>query len=143
VLSGLDDPRIVAGVIGAGAAGFVTKSASADEISQAIKSVMRGDIVVPAGFAGPPANGPSSDVAQRVAQLTRQQLRVLQMIRQGKLNKQIAFELGVGETTVKAHVSEILRKLGVSSRTQIVIEVAALDFDRLLTGGRPADTGAE
>ena len=52
------------------------------------------------------------------------------MIRQGKLNKQIAHELSVGDSTVKAHVSEILRKLGVLSRTQIVIETAALNFER-------------
>jgi DNA-binding NarL/FixJ family response regulator len=53
------------------------------------------------------------------------------MLRQGLLNKQIAHELGVGETTVKAHVSEILRKLDVASRTQAVIEVSRIDFDKL------------
>ncbi|GMA75411.1 hypothetical protein GCM10025880_18280 [Methylorubrum aminovorans] len=57
-------------------------------------------------------------------------MRVLGMIRQGKLNKQIAYELQVGDSTVKAHVSEILRKLEVISRTQIVIETAYLDFDQ-------------
>jgi len=62
-----------------------------------------------------------------LAKLTPQQLRVLQMLRQGLLNKQIAYELQVGETTVKAHVSEILRKLNVYSRTQAVIEVSKLD----------------
>ena len=64
---------------------------------------------------------------RRLATLTPQQLRVLQMLRQGMLNKQIAYELQVGETTVKAHVSEILRKLNVYSRTQAVIEVSKLD----------------
>ncbi len=59
---------------------------------------------------------------------------MLLMIRQGKLNKQIAHELGVGDSTVKAHVSEILRKLGVISRTQIVIETANLDYDHILAG---------
>ena len=54
------------------------------------------------------------------------------MLRQGLLNKQIAFDLGVGETTVKAHVSEILRKLKVASRTQAVIEAAKIDFDSIL-----------
>ena len=54
------------------------------------------------------------------------------MLRQGLLNKQIAYDLGVGETTVKAHVSEILRKLKVSSRTQAVIEAAKIDFDAIL-----------
>jgi DNA-binding NarL/FixJ family response regulator len=59
-------------------------------------------------------------------------VRVLQMLRQGLLNKQIAFDLGVGETTVKAHVSEILRKLRVSSRTQAVIEASKIDFDAII-----------
>jgi DNA-binding NarL/FixJ family response regulator len=68
-----------------------------------------------------------SDMIRRLATLTPQQMRVLNMLRQGLLNKQIAFELQVGETTVKAHVSEILRKLNVYSRTQAVIEVQKLD----------------
>ena len=63
----------------------------------------------------------------RLATLTPQQLRVTRMIRSGLLNKQIAYELGVGETTIKAHVSEVLRKLDVRSRTQIVIELNKLD----------------
>jgi DNA-binding NarL/FixJ family response regulator len=58
------------------------------------------------------------------------------MLRQGLLNKQIAFELDVGETTIKAHVSEILRKLKVNSRTQAVIEAAKIDFDSILGSSR-------
>jgi DNA-binding NarL/FixJ family response regulator len=73
----------------------------------------------------------TSDIGSRLSSLTPQQLRVLSMLRQGLLNKQIAHELGVGETTVKAHVSEILRKLDVASRTQAVIEVSRIDFDKL------------
>ena len=69
---------------------------------------------------------------ERLSSLTAQQLRVLQMLRGGLLNKQIAYELDVGETTVKAHVSEILRKLKVVSRTQAVIEVSKLDNEDLL-----------
>jgi DNA-binding NarL/FixJ family response regulator len=64
------------------------------------------------------------------------------MVRQGMLNKQIAHELGVGETTVKAHVSEIMRKLNVVSRTQAVIEVARLDFDAILANAKDADKDA-
>ena len=76
--------------------------------------------------------GGISDLTARLATLTPQQVRVLQMLRQGLLNKQIAFDLGVGETTVKAHVSEILRKLHVSSRTQAVIEASKIDFDSIV-----------
>jgi DNA-binding NarL/FixJ family response regulator len=68
-----------------------------------------------------------ADLVSRLSKLTPQQLRVLRMLQQGLLNKQIAYELQVGETTVKAHVSEILRKLNVYSRTQAVIEVSKLD----------------
>ena len=87
-------------------------------------------IYVPEGYGVPAADKELSDRAdmvRRLATLTPQQLRVLQMLRQGMLNKQIAYELQVGETTVKAHVSEILRKLNVYSRTQAVIEVSKLD----------------
>jgi DNA-binding NarL/FixJ family response regulator len=91
---------------------------------------MEGAIHVPESYEGRAPDAESADRAemvQRLAKLTPQQLRVLQMLRQGLLNKQIAFELQVGETTVKAHVSEILRKLNVYSRTQAVIEVSKLD----------------
>ena len=74
-----------------------------------------------------------ADLVSRLSRLTPQQLRVLRMLRQGLLNKQIAYELQVGETTVKAHVSEILRKLNVYSRTQAVIEVSKLDNAELFT----------
>jgi DNA-binding NarL/FixJ family response regulator len=91
---------------------------------------------LPKGYQPPQADAPASltaDLSARLATLTPQQVRVLQMLRQGLLNKQIAYDLGVGETTVKAHVSEILRKLKVSSRTQAVIEAAKIDFDAILS----------
>ncbi len=95
---------------------------------------MAGSVVLPKGYQPPAAPGASaaSDLTARLATLTPQQVRVLQMLRQGLLNKQIAYDLGVGETTVKAHVSEILRKLKVSSRTQAVIEASKIDFDSIL-----------
>ena len=134
VISGLDEPRIVAEVMRYGAAGFAPKSADKATLTGAIAAVLRGELAFPrsarhaAASEGKAAGEP--DLAARISQLTPQQLRVLVMIRQGKLNKQIAHELSVGDSTVKAHVSEILRKLGVMSRTQIVIETAALNFDR-------------
>ena len=76
----------------------------------------------------------AAGMVRRFASLTPQQQRVLQMLRQGMLNKQIAHELDVGETTVKAHVSEILRKLNVASRTQAVIEMSKIGFDALIAG---------
>ncbi|MER0237131.1 response regulator transcription factor [Fulvimarina sp. MAC8] len=135
VVSALDDPKIVRRVLSYGAAGFVSKSAKKLDLATAITEVLSGSVYVQDELiANGPEDHPDVDsLASRVASLTPQQLRVLSMIRQGLLNKQIAYELSVGETTVKAHVSEILRKLNVFSRTQAVIEISKLDFDNLAT----------
>lgn len=130
VVSGHEEPRIIAEALSYGAAGFIPKSVRKDELAGAIRSVMEGAVYVPESFGDPPPAVERSDKSElmaRLAKLTPQQLRVLQMLKQGLLNKQIAYELQVGETTVKAHVSEILRKLNVYSRTQAVIEVSKLD----------------
>jgi DNA-binding NarL/FixJ family response regulator len=140
VVSALEDPRIIHEVMTCGAAGFISKSMRGSELGQAIQSVMDGVVVLPKGYQPPRPDAPASDLTARLATLTPQQVRVLQMLRQGLLNKQIAFDLGVGETTVKAHVSEILRKLRVASRTQAVIEAAKIDFDAIL--GEPPDRGS-
>ncbi|TPM34847.1 response regulator transcription factor [Mesorhizobium sp. B2-3-5] len=130
IVSGHEEPRIISEALSYGAAGFIPKSARKSDLANAIRSVMDGAIYVPETYEGQPRDADSSnraDMVQRLSTLTPQQLRVLQMLRQGLLNKQIAYELQVGETTVKAHVSEILRKLNVYSRTQAVIEVSKLD----------------
>lgn len=135
VVSALEDPRIIHEVMTCGAAGFIAKSTRGPDLGRAIQKVLAGSVVLPKGYQPPQANAPnsgSSDLTARIATLTPQQVRVLQMLRQGLLNKQIAFDLGVGETTVKAHVSEILRKLKVASRTQAVIEAAKIDFDAIV-----------
>lgn len=134
VVSGMEDSRIVREALSYGVAGFIPKSVRRDELGRAIGEVMSGNVYVPSGLE-PAADGPDpgrTDRIQKLKSLTPQQIRVLKMLRQGLLNKQIAFELNVGETTVKAHVSEILRKLGVYSRTQAVIEASKIDFDQVL-----------
>lgn len=103
-----------------GASAYIDKSASLDEIAGIVRAVLDGEI-----FA-PPETSTSDTFAQRAAQLTPQQWRVLALMVQGDQNKQIAHKLGVGEATVKAHVTVILRKLGVRSRTQAVIEARGL-----------------
>lgn len=133
ICSALEDPRIIHEAISYGASGFISKSVRRAELAAAIDEVMSGNVYLPASYQPPQTAVSASDLAQRLASLTPQQLRVLKMLRQGMLNKQIAFELKVGETTVKAHVSEILRKLNVASRTQAVIEVARIDFESILT----------
>jgi DNA-binding NarL/FixJ family response regulator len=135
VVSALEDARIIHEVMTCGAAGFISKSTRGSDLGLAIQSVMDGVVVLPKGYQPPRPDAPGggiSDLTARLATLTPQQVRVLQMLRQGLLNKQIAFDLGVGETTVKAHVSEILRKLHVSSRTQAVIEASKIDFDSIV-----------
>lgn len=134
VVSALEDSRIVHEVMQCGVAGFISKSTRGGDLGRALQEVMEGAVVVPKDYQ-PPADASASttsDLASRIATLTPQQVRVLHMLRQGLLNKQIAYDLGVGETTVKAHVSEILRKLKVASRTQAVIEASKIDFDAIL-----------
>jgi DNA-binding NarL/FixJ family response regulator len=137
IVSGHEDPRIIHEAMTYGAAGYISKSVRKPELSEAIRDVMNGLVYLPRGYEPPPrpesGTSKTADLASRLAALTPQQLRVLQMLRQGMLNKQIAFELDVGETTVKAHVSEILRKLNVASRTQAVIEVSRIDLDHIMT----------
>ena len=129
VVAGHEEARIITEALSYGVAGFIPKSAKKAELAAAISDVMNGSIHVPAGYDGPQTGQDNSraELLAKLTSLTPQQLRVLQMLKQGLLNKQIAFELKVGETTIKAHVSEILRKLNVYSRTQAVIEVSKLD----------------
>jgi DNA-binding NarL/FixJ family response regulator len=105
-----------------GASAYIDKSASLEEISATVRAVLDGEIFAPAD------DTPVDSFAQRAAQLTPQQWRVLALMIQGDQNKQIAYKLGVGEATVKAHVTVILRKLGVRSRTQAVIEARGLNI---------------
>jgi DNA-binding NarL/FixJ family response regulator len=135
VVSALEDPRIVQDVMRYGAAGFISKSADRSEIASALKDVMDGSLTLPKGYKPPEAPTASEargDLVHRLKMLTPKQLSVLRMLRQGLLNKQIAHELQIEETTVKAHVSEILRKLNVSSRTQAVIEAQKINFESVL-----------
>ena len=130
MVSGHEEPRIISEALSYGAAGFIPKSVRKDELARAIRSVMDGALYVPENYDAknePDDGSDRAEMVRKLGKLTPQQLRVLQMLRQGLLNKQIAYELQVGETTVKAHVSEILRKLNVYSRTQAVIEVSKLD----------------
>jgi DNA-binding NarL/FixJ family response regulator len=121
----MEDAATVQRCMQYGASGFVPKSAPVNRLGEAIQAVIDGAIWVPPVDA---AEGSTDDrdVAARVAGLTPQQLRVLAGIAEGKLNKQIAYEMGVVETTVKAHVTVILRRLGVVSRTQAAIVAARL-----------------
>jgi DNA-binding NarL/FixJ family response regulator len=111
-----------------GAAGFIPKTSDLETMRTAIRSVLSGDVWAPADVdLTIPADDETADLVRRMASLTPQQLRVLMMVQSGRLNKQIAYTLGVSEATVKAHVSAILTKLGVESRTQAVILAAKIE----------------
>lgn len=122
IISAHDDPETIRRALELGASGFISKSASMDEIRDAVESVLSGEISAPADIdLGVERDPEISDLIKRLQSLTPQQTRVLGMLAEGLLNKQIAYELGVSEATIKAHVSAILQKLGVDSRTQAVI----------------------
>ncbi len=120
VVSAAREAAIVRSAYEFGASAYIDKSASLDDIAGTVRAVLEGEIFMP------PDALPVDSFAQRAAQLTPQQWRVLALMVQGDQNKQIAYKLGVGEATVKAHVTVILRKLGVRSRTQAVIEARGL-----------------
>jgi DNA-binding NarL/FixJ family response regulator len=122
VVSGHEDRAVIRHCMEFGAAGFIPKTNSLDTMRGAIAQVLDGGRWTPADFDLNSAPiGQSTAMARRLASLTPQQIRVLMMLSQGLLNKQIAYELSVSEATVKAHVSAIFQKLGVESRTQAVI----------------------
>jgi DNA-binding NarL/FixJ family response regulator len=122
VVSGNEDRAVMRHCLEFGAAGFIPKSAPFDSMRAAIRQVIDGGQWTPPDFdPNAEPNREASAMARRLSTLTPQQVRVLMMLSQGLLNKQIAYELGVSEATVKAHVSAILQKLGVESRTQAVI----------------------
>jgi DNA-binding NarL/FixJ family response regulator len=110
-----------------GASGFIPKSLNVDAIGTAIAAVLAGDTWTPPDIdLTATEDKETADLVRRLATLTPQQVRVLMMLSEGLLNKQIAYELAVSEATVKAHVSAILDKLGVDSRTQAVIAAAKI-----------------
>ena len=127
VVSASDDPATIRRALDLGASGFISKSAAIEEIREGIRSVLDGNIYTPGGYVrAPEQDGEVADLIARLRTLTPQQSRVLAMLAEGLLNKQIAYELGVSEATIKAHVSAILLKLNVDSRTQAVIQLGKI-----------------
>ncbi len=133
IISANEDPVVIKRALEHGAAGFIPKSSSIDTITQAISSILMGELWVPPVTQSdlPGSNASEIELAERMSQLTPQQFKVLMMMSQGLLNKQIAYELSVSEATIKAHVSAVLQKLGVDSRTQAVIQLSKIGADLL------------
>ena len=139
LVTSVDETRVIRASLAAGAAGFVPKHSRRDIFRAAFQALAAGEVYAPdlptdaEMDAMPPS---ASDAAiRRLSQLTRQQAKILDLICEGKMNKQIAHELAIAETTVKAHVTAIMRKMGVSSRTQAVLMARDAKMTGLLIDG--------
>ena len=127
IVSATEEPVVIRRAVEFGASGFIPKSLDIDGIGNAIRTILSGDIWAPPDVDLDTAEDREIiDLVRRIGRLTPQQMRVLMMLSEGLLNKQIAYELTVSEATVKAHVSAILQKLGVDSRTQAVIAASRI-----------------
>lgn len=127
IVSASDDLATIRSSLEFGASGFIPKRFGVETLRDALVKVMAGDVWIPPDVDLAAAADPEmTRLRDRLVTLTPQQVRVLMMLSEGLLNKQIAYELGVSEATIKAHVSAILQKLGVESRTQAVIAAAKI-----------------
>ena len=139
VVSANDDPAAIRRCMEFGASGFIPKTVGVEAMRAAISRILSGGVWTPPDVdltAGSDAE--TAELMGRMATLTPQQVRVLMMLSEGLLNKQIAYQLSVSEATVKAHVSAILQKLGVESRTQAVIAAAKIETGHW-SQGTPAE----
>ena len=125
VVSASEDADTVRKALAFGASGFVPKSTPLEVMVEALAAVLDGDLWAPE-VEDPPVG---QTMEARIASLTPAQLRILVGLQKGRLNKQIAYDMGVTEATVKAHMTAIFRKLGVQNRTQAVIAAQTLALD--------------
>ena len=130
IISADEDSNTINRAMGHGASGYIPKSCSPQLIYQAISAMLDGGRWVPEEFRHSltPVNEEEKDLATKIATLTPQQYRVLCYLREGWLNKQIGYEMGITEATVKAHITAIFRKLGISNRTQAVIMLSKMSL---------------
>lgn len=140
LVTSVNETRVIRASLAAGAAGFVPKHSRREIFRAAFQALAAGEVYAPDlpaddEFAALSPDGPDAAI-RRLSQLTRQQAKILDLICEGRMNKQIAHELSIAETTVKAHVTAIMRKMGVSSRTQAVL----MARDAKMTG-QIADVG--
>ena len=122
MISANEDPTVMQRAIDYGASGYIPKSSSVTEIVDAVSSVLQGDVWMPEqAHTATGMSTAEAEAVERLQQLTPQQFRVLNMVCRGLANKNIADQLELAEATVKVHVTAIMRKLGVSNRTQAVL----------------------
>lgn len=132
VVSSMTDPKVVAGALEAGASGYVPKHSPRAVFRAALDATASGVTFLPEGLAVSLADQEADQSLAKLGRLTEQQARILDLICDGKLNKQIAYDLSIAEATVKAHVTAIMRKLGVQSRTQAVLVAQRARFEAVL-----------
>ncbi len=135
IVSAEEEKRVILQTITYGAVGFITKSTPRKQMIQALEQVLAGSIYLPADIirAGAGDEGAASrrepdDLSEVLATLTRKQLQVFERMSRGESNKVIAYQLNIAESTVKAHVSAILRKLGATNRVQAILSAGDIDF---------------
>jgi DNA-binding NarL/FixJ family response regulator len=128
IVSAMDDPAVIRRSIQHGASGFIPKSSPIATLEEGIRAVLDGEVWIPEGIdvSSDRLDNDEATIAAALSSLTPHQFRVLMMLCEGLLNKQIAFLLGVSEATIKAHVTAILRKMHVHNRTQAVLAVERL-----------------
>ncbi len=133
VVSGNDQDKTMAKAMNHGASGFIPKSTDLPDMAEAIKTIIGGAFWVPPGFSIGQQNIQEEEIsiAETVASLTPQQFRVFSYLSEGMLNKQIAYEMGVAEGTVKAHVTGVLKKFGTYSRGHLIIAAQRLEAEEL------------
>ncbi|MFT6268282.1 MAG: DNA-binding NarL/FixJ family response regulator [Alphaproteobacteria bacterium] len=131
VISGTEDASLISKIVGLGAIGFIPKTASANSISEAVNTMLEGDVWLPESvrLKIKDVDEDFSKLAENVASLTPSQYNVLCYMRDGLLNKQIGYNLGIAEATVKAHITVIFRKLGINNRTQAVLIASELQLE--------------
>ncbi len=144
VVSSMSENEMIRSVLREGAAGFIPKDSPKETITEAFGIVQTGQTYTPPDYIAPGDDDgiDDDDAAARLATLTPQQACILRLICEGKLNKQIAYDLSIAETTVKAHMTAILRKLGVHSRTQAVLVAQKAKFDTILNSAMVGQSGS-
>lgn len=134
IVSAEQDKQIVLQAITYGAVGFITKSSPRAQMTEAIEQILNGNVYLPSDIIRTQksstrrAHNEPSIPPELLQALTRKQLLVLERMTKGESNKQIAYNLDIAETTVKAHVSAILRKLNVHNRVQAILSAGDIDF---------------
>jgi len=139
IISAENEKQQILQTISYGAAGFISKSSNVDTIANSLESIFNGNVCLPSDLirapVAPQAQKSNNDfqiLPEKMQLLTRKELIVLKYLTQGEANKYIAYEMNISETTVKSHVSSILKKLGASNRVKVVIGSANIDFDQYL-----------